>query len=225
MQWTNCVSDDLLDIVHAHLFGLFIDVLCIFADDFKAFDSVVRKLTTWALLGRTSFSLKKVRPKVIIVKRGVGSGSTCTFDALESEGIRYQLNQQSLVHFFSSITILYLADQQISSLARHRRLKELIQRQTEEMRHLCLSNGCLYSALHLDYFFKDAVKHTARTVHKLFSFVQSSRKQNHIEVEYIQHLENFLQLHTTHHISLHILSHYIASTILLDAYPPDMHSK
>ena len=47
LQRTKSISNDLFDIVHARLFSLFIDVLCIFADDYKDFDSVVRKLTTW----------------------------------------------------------------------------------------------------------------------------------------------------------------------------------
>ena len=42
---------------------------------------------------------------------------------------------------------------------------------------------------------------------------------------YVQHLKYFLQLHFDHNISLDVLSRYIASTILMDAYPPDMHSK
>ena len=225
LQWTKSISDDLLDIVHARLFGLFVDVLCIFADDYKDFDSVVRKLTTWASLGRTSFSLKGVRPKVIIVKRGNGLNSTSAFDSLASEGMCYELNQRTLIRYFSSITVLYLADQQISPLARHRRLKELIQRQTEEMRHLRLLNGCLYSALHLNYFFNDAIKHTAHIVQTPFNFILSSRKENRVEVEYIQHLESCLRLHKSHQLPFDILLRYIASTILLDAYPPDMHSK
>ena len=198
LQWTKSISNDLFDIVYARLFGLFIDVLNIFADDFKDFDSVIRKLTTWASLGRTSFSQEGVHLKVIIVKRGVGLNSTSTFDSLTSEGMRYKLNQQSLIRFFSSITVLHLADQQISPLARHRRLKELIQRQTEEMRHLQLLNGCLYSALHLNYFFNDAVKHTAHTVQTPFGFVLSSRKENRVEFEYIRYLENFFRLHKNH---------------------------
>lgn len=225
LQWTKSLPNDLFDVIHARLFGLFIDVLCIFADDFKDFDSVVHTLTTWASLGRTSVLLREVRPKVIIVKRGTKSGSSSTYDILQSEDMHYNLRQQSLIEFFSSITVLNLVDQQISPLARHRRLKELIQQQTDQMRHLRHSNRCLYSAVHLDYFFKDAVKHTAQTIQEPFSFVLSSRKGNRIESEYIQHLKNFLQLHFDHNISLNVLSRYIASTILMDAYPPDMHSK
>ena len=109
LQRIKSIFNDLFDIVHARLFSLFIDVLCIFANDYKDFDSVVRKLTTWASLGRTSFSLKRVRPKIIIVKRGVGLNSTSAVDSLASKGMRYKLNQQSLIRYFSSITVLHLA--------------------------------------------------------------------------------------------------------------------
>ena len=154
LQWTKSVPNNLFDIIHARLFGLFVDVLCIFADDFKDFDSVVHRLKTWASLSWTSIPLKGVRPKVIIVKRGTGSGASATYDLLESKDMHYNLGQSSLTDFYSSITVLHLADQQISPLARHRRLKELILRQTDEMRRLRLSHNCLYSALHFNHFFQ-----------------------------------------------------------------------
>ena len=74
-------------------------------------------------------------------------------------------------------------------------------------------------------FFKDAVKLIGQTIQEPFSFILSSREDNQVEVGYAQHLENFLQLRVEHNISLDVLSRYIASSILMDAYPPDMHSK
>ena len=225
LQWVKSVSNDLFDIIHARLFDLFIDVLCIFADDFKNFDSVVHTLTTWASLNRTSVLLKKMWSKIIIVKRETRSDSSFMYDILQSENMHYNLHQKSLIEFFFFITVLHIVDQQISPLARHRRLKELIQRQTKKVRHLRHFNRCLYSAVHFNYFFKNAIKHTAQTIQESFSFVLSSRKENRIEVEYVQHLKNFLQLHFDHNISLDVLSRYIASTILMNVYSSDMHSK
>lgn len=215
----------MFDIVHARLFCLFVDVLCIFADDFSNFESVVDRLKSWANIGRASDIFEKVRPKVIIIKSEAGSSSSTTYDLLESEDWHFNLCQQKFVDFFSSITVLHLADQQISPLARHRRLKELVQCQLDEMRHVRQAYGCLYSALHLNHFFKEALKHTARTIIEPFDFVLSSRLGNSISLDYIDHLINFLQLGLQNNVSDKVMTTYIVSTILMDAYPIGMHSK
>ena len=161
-------------------------------------------------------------PRVIIVKQGVGPGPSPTHDLLQSEGLHYNLHQTDLVKFFSSITLLYLADERISSLARHRRLKELIQRQTEEIRHIKQSAGCLFSALHLNCFFTDAVKHTAWTVTEPFDFLVSSRRTNPVATDH-SHLREFLRLSRQQRFSYRFYTPILASSLLLDAYPPDMH--
>lgn len=63
LQWTKSVTNSLFDIIHARLLGLFVDVLCIFADDFKDFDSVVQRLKTWASPGEIAMPSKEVRPR------------------------------------------------------------------------------------------------------------------------------------------------------------------
>ena len=81
-------------------------------------------------------------------RQGAGPGPSPTYDLLESEYLQYNLSQPEIVAFFSSVTVLHPADEQISPLARHRPLKELIQRQTDEVRHIKQSIGYLFSALH-----------------------------------------------------------------------------
>jgi hypothetical protein len=225
LKWIKFISNNLFDIIHARFFCFFIDVLCIFADDFKNFQSVIDKLKTWASLSKSSVLFKEVRSKIIIIKRENESDFSSTYDLLKSKNLHYNLHQKSFIDFFSSITVLHFVDQQISSLARHRRLKELIQRQEDEMRHLRLFYDCSYSTLHLNHFFKDAMKHTAQIVKKSFNFIFFNRKDNHIEDEYIQHLENFLQLNVKQNISLDILFSYMTSTISMNVYFSDMHNK
>jgi len=222
-NWALSGSQNIYDIVHARLFCLFIDVLCIFADDFRDFEEVVSRLQAWAALGRATKQVDSARPKVIIVKQGTGPGPSSTYDLLQSESLHHDLSQLECREFFSSITVIYLADEQISTLARHRRLKELIQRQTEEIRHLKQSVGCSYSALHLSCFFTDAVKHTARTITEPFDFLLSSRRTNPVSVNFPVHLSEFLRLSTQRGLSHRMRTTFIASTILLDAYPPGMH--
>jgi len=47
VRWTNAtIVHDVYDILHARIFYLFSDVLCIFVDDFFNFKSVVNRLKT-----------------------------------------------------------------------------------------------------------------------------------------------------------------------------------
>ena len=163
------------------------------------------------------------RPKAIIIKQGAGPGPSPTYDPLELEYLQHNLSQPDIVAFFSSVTVLHLADGQISSLARHRPLKELIQRQTDEIRHIKQSIGCLFSALHLTWYFGEAVKHTARTGVELFDYVASSRLANPISTDFSWYLTTFLKLGTRCNLSENTWTSYVASIILFDAYPYGMH--
>ena len=223
LQWSLSPSHSLYDVAHARLFSLFIDVLCIFADDFHDFEDVVSRIRAWAALGRASGQFHMARPKAIIIKQGAGPGPSPTYDLLELEYLQHNLSQPDIGAFFSSVTVLHLADGQISSLARHRPLKELIQRQTDEIRHIKQSIGCLFSALHLTWYFGEAVKHTARTGVELFDYVASSRLANPISTDFSWHLTTFLKLGTRCNLSENTWTSYVASVILFDAYPYGMH--
>ncbi len=225
LQWSLSAGQSLYDVVHARLFSLFTDILCIFADDFYDFEDVVSRIRAWAALGRASGQFHMARLKVIIVKQGAGPGPSPTYDLLESEYLQHNLSQPDIVAFFSSVTVLHLADEQISSLARHRPLKELIQRQTDEIRHVKQSIGCHLSALHLTWYFSEAVKHTARTVVESFDYMALSRHANPISTEFSEHLINFLSLRTQCDLPENIWTSYLASVILVDAYPRGMHCK
>ncbi|KAL8788264.1 MAG: hypothetical protein Q9213_001784 [Squamulea squamosa] len=145
LEWANFnESKELFNIIHARLLFLFVNVLCIFADDFPDFLDVVNLLQKWASLGRTSCTLSLPQLRVIIVKRGRAADPSPTFDLLETEDVRFNLQRPEIVQFYSSVTVLYLADEQISPLARYRRLKELVQRQIDEAVHFRQTNEYEY---------------------------------------------------------------------------------
>ena len=223
IRWTLHAPQNLSDLIHARLLCLFVDVLCIFADDFCDFEDVVSRLRAWAACGRPSSQFNMARPRVIIIRQGVGPGPSPTYDFLQSEHLHYNLSPAEVGDFFSSITVLHLANERISSLARHRRLKELIQRQTDEMRHVKQTIGCLFSAVHLNCFFTAAAHHTAQTIIEPFDFLATSRQQNPVSTAYSEHLNEFLRLSRQRGLSHHTQSMFIASAMLLNAYPPGMH--
>lgn len=226
LKWAKAIPvDELYNIVYARLLIPFADVLCIFADDFVDFESVVDRLESWAAAGSASNLSEHIRPRVVIVKRGEEASPSPTYDFLEMQDLRFSLNRKVLKKFYSSITVLHLADEQISPLARFRRLKELLWRNMDEMRQVRQRNRCLYSAVHLAEFFRMAVMHTATSLLRPFNFILASRQNNEVRSDHTDHLTTFLRLGTEFGLSWDAMTGFIASSILLDAYPPRMHSK
>ncbi len=224
VRWANATTvPDVYDILHARIFCPFSDVLCIFADDFPNFKSVVDRLKIWAIAGIGSSPFEQVRPSVVIVKRGGEASASPTLDLLEMQDVQFSLDQKVLKNFYSSIKVLHLADEQISPLARFRRLKELLWRQMDEMRNVRLRCRCLYSAVHLNKFFQIAVSQTAASALRPFNFVTASRLGNEVGPDHSDHLTSFLRFGMYRGLSNDTMASFIASSIVLDAYPPNMH--
>ena len=211
--------------MHARLFFLFTDVVCIFADYFERFDHVVQLLESWAAAGSAPVHFDTARPRVVIVRRGDGASPSPTYDLLMVEDLQSGLHRTSLKEFFSSIKVLHLAAEQLSPLARFRRLKELLRREMDEMRLIRHSLGCLYSALHVSSFFYMAVAHTAASLSEPFDFVLASRRGNEARPDFAHHLSRFLRVGEIHQAPRDAQMTFVASNILLDAYPPKMHGK
>jgi len=226
IRWVKVTTmHNIYDILYGRLFCLFADVLCIFADDFINFESVVNRLKAWVAAGSGSTLFKQTRSRVVIVKRGDEVSSSPTYDLLEMKDSQFSLQQKVLRNFYSSITVLHLTDEQIFPLARFRRLQELLRRQMNEMRQVRQSNECLYFVIHLNKFFQMTVSHTVASILQPFNFVIASRENNEVESDHIDHVTSFLRLETRYKLSYDALTSFIASSILLDAYPSGMHSK
>ena len=211
------------DLIYARLFFLFTDVICIFADDFANLDDVIQRLKSWAAAGKAASSPETIRPKVVLVVRG--DEASATFNVLQAQDLRFNLHQQDLINAFSSIAILYLADEQISPLARHRRLKEVLLQHADEVRQVRRNKYCQFSALHLNRFLREATKHLAETIDVPFHLVHVSRLYNEVPQDYPSHLLRFLRLGIKYDIPDTDTASFIASSILMDSYPPGMHCK
>lgn len=223
LGWKATSSDNLFDIIHARLLCLFADVVCFLCNEFWNEDSVLERLQSWAAAGTPSEAPALIRPRVIIVVKG--DNASPTYNILQFEDLRFSLRQQALLKDrFSSITIVRLADERVSSISRYRRLKDFILQHVDEMRYLRQSFRCLYSASHLDGLFYAAIRHLAITKSEPFDALLASRAKSHVCVTLHDHLSTFLRLCASHRIPQVNALSVISSSILMDAYPPRMHS-
>ena len=223
-HWATNPESHLYNILHARLFFLFADTICIFADDFKDFNSVLNLLKTWAAIGSASSLSIEVRPRVIIAASG--HSVSPTFDVLEIEDLEFELDPVSsavLQESFSAITLIRLADDCLSPLARHRRLKETIMRQADEVQQIRVKKRQLFSAIHMCKLYSQAVQHTVKTINQPFYFIVACREGNEISEDFDHHLVTFYRIGLQHSLSDHALTSSIASSVLMDSYPPDMH--
>lgn len=182
-------------------------------------------LKSWAAAGSASVHFDKIRPRVVIVRRGDAASPSPTYDLLRVDDLQQGLHNRSLKEFFSSIKVLHLATEQLSPLARFRQLKELLWREMDEMRQARQDLGCLYSAEHITRFFRMAVAHTAVSMSRLFDFILASRRGNDVEPDFVHHLSRFMRSGEDRQVPRDVLMTFVASSIMLDAYPPKMHGK
>ena len=215
----------LYNVLHARFFSLFLNVVCVFADDFANFDHTIQLLKSWASAGSASIHFDKIRPRVVIVRCRDAASPSFTYDLLRIDDLQQGLQTRSLKEFFSSIKVLHLATEQLSPLARFRRLNELLWKEMDEMRQARQDLGCLYSAEHITRFFCMAVAHTAASMSRLFDFILASKRGNDVEPDVVHHLPRFMRSGRDHEVPRDALMTSVASSILLDAYPPKMHSK
>jgi hypothetical protein len=209
-----------IDLVNARLLSLFIDVLCIFADDCGGLAGIVTKLASWAALGSASSLPRPVRPRVVVVARTSG-------DTFDSEVLHFRSQLFSNPNFsdvFASLTVINLAGRPPSSAAQHGALKDALADETGASRLARADSSTLFSFAHTASFFQKALTRFAKRPESLFSFIRASRDDNEVNPELQHHICRFMSLCLEHKVPDSIPLPFIASALLLDSYPPDMHS-
>lgn len=154
----------LYNLLHVCLLCLFTNILFIFADNFADFNQVIQLLKSWAAADSASVQFNKAQSRVVIVRCREKFSSSLTYDLLHMKNLQQSLYYRSLKEFFSSIKVLYLTAEQMTSLTHFWQLKELLQRELNEMYLIQQNIDCLYSAVHMSHFFHMTVAHTAASL-------------------------------------------------------------
>lgn len=225
IEWRS-TDHSLHDIVLSRLFFLFTDVLCLFSDDLGGLDAVRTLLLTWARIGSASSLHRQVRPRVMIVINGEPESSTQS--VLDEQELLLDIlmpDGPPFFEVFADIRTYRIPPDGRSSGAQFTQLHEDLSKQLDAARKARERHKVLFSALHVNAFFGDAIKHTAKHADLPFDFIRSSRSRNPLDMTFASHLGTFLTLGTHSHCPYEGLTSYIASAILMDAYPPRAHGK
>ncbi|KAL4889165.1 hypothetical protein BDV59DRAFT_205438 [Aspergillus ambiguus] len=209
----------LWDILLARLLFPFVDVVCIFADDVGGLDAVHTALATWASLGRDASGLEH-RSRILVVAET--DNVSVTRDLIEESDFLFRLTEMpDIAEVFSTPHLLHLRAGGLSGMARHRELKEALLKAIDLSRRDRKEDGCLFSATHLNAFFRCALEHVCAAPAQPFDFVRCGRPPAARLQGHRAHLQAFLEL--TKGAEWEHQAAYIASTLLVDAYPPRAH--
>jgi hypothetical protein len=81
----------------------------------------------------------------------------------------------------------------------------------------------LFSMTHICAFFRGALNHFTRRPMESFNFLDTARAAYPVAPHFQHHMESFVDVCSRAQVPKHILPASIASAIMIDAYPPDMH--
>ncbi|OJD25537.1 hypothetical protein ACJ73_03090 [Blastomyces percursus] len=223
VNWPSSTSWKPHDLVLARLILLFCDVICIFSDDVGGIEATVSLLMTWANIGSASSLPRRIRPRVIVVTKSVSATEKILAEDDLLFSIRRAENASTFFSSFVDVKISNLPSDELSPEARYLQLSTELLLELHDARRARETSRLMFSATHLNALFEDALRHTAQDILAPFDFIHSSRRGNPLDGSFVSHLSAFLRQGIRMHIAYEGLASYVASAILVDAYPPLMH--
>ncbi|KAJ5925850.1 hypothetical protein N7454_007360 [Penicillium verhagenii] len=178
----------------------------------------------WGHISSGSSTTPAIRPRVIVV---VNHAQSITHDILDEKNFLYDLymKEPALSLSFADIRFSRLPSDELKS-GRFLTLGADITRQLHEASFARVKENVLFSATHLCDLFKSAAESLCQSPSALteFNFIAAARAQNPLDGSFTSHLKDFIILAGKSRLPYEGVSSHIASAILMDAYPPGMHS-
>jgi hypothetical protein len=219
--------DELTNSIYSRLLFPFADVFCFFSADLGGFRQIARHIAAWLEKGQLSTLPKSTYPRVVIVTEKMPPGAEREKEARKA--FLWLLREETTIDLFERISAIDIValfpNDKMSVEARHRRLKECLLNTSDQVRKNREDTRTLFSATHFAAFFRYACVHFSKTSQEPFDFILTSRKQNPIAPDLAEHLHNFLKHIKSPKELKEFAVPMIASSFLLDNYPPDSHSK
>jgi hypothetical protein len=216
-----------VDHMYFRLLSPFTDVFCFFAVDLKGLRPIACRLASWMDRGQPSTLPKTTRPHLVVVVETNSSKPRYEATALRTlkQILRRRTRRDIFEQFADVHVVALLPHDDVSNEARHRRLKEYLLNVSDQVRWARSNTNTLFSARHFAAFFQYACTHITTTLEEPFDFIRTSRLENAVATDLKEHLSNFLLNITTPESLKRFAIPIIASSILLDNYPPGMHCK
>ena len=220
VQWQSSDLRTVGDHVFARVFIASANLLVIFADDFADLSFLADDLIRWINIGSCCDSPLETKARLLIVVHGEADEIQARIRDLYRDLER--LTCKRLSNLFSLVSTLYLKAG-LSPLATYRPLKEEMLQQLDDIRSALLKNRWLLSASHLASACVMRLAFTASNVSRTFSLLDHSRKYHNLPSDYPQHMSAIIAFGAEKVVRYETTSSYIASSILMNAWPPACH--
>lgn len=207
--------------LYTQLLYPFSDVFCLFSNDLGGLRGVAKLVSGW-LEDTDGLQSARLRPRLIIVE------STLLATDKEETLVMFLefLNAESSTDLslrFSAVEIVLVEPEGImSTYSRYRSLSERLLDASREAGKIRLDSQYLLSSPHF-YNLLTAGLSQYCTSRQPLDFIELSRVENPMAPDLREHLSNFLRNISTPRELLEVASPIIASSFLMDSYPPHAH--
>ncbi|KKY29202.1 putative patatin-like phospholipase [Phaeomoniella chlamydospora] len=213
--------------IYSRLLCPFADVICFFAVDFDGYVSIARHLAACLDKGQPSTLPKTTYPRLLIVTEAQVPGPASDEEA--KDVFLQVLREETVKGFqerFSTLEVVTVLPEGTTSASEphYDRLREHFKEAVNEVRAARAEARMLFSARHFAAFFDYACDHFSKTTREPFDFIKTSRLRNPVPAELDEHLCNFLKRIESPEEVTEFAVPVIASSLLLDHYPPGMHA-
>ncbi|RAQ99165.1 patatin-like phospholipase-like protein [Stemphylium lycopersici] len=223
--WRPFARGNAADGAYARILGPFADVFCFFAADVGGLRPVAKRLA--GLLVQSACHPNRTRPGVVVATETLPCSAEAEAEAEALAEFLRMLKEETAIdphqHFSSLEIVAVLPRGVVSPDARYLRLKERVMARSDQVRTLRRATRTLFSASHLAALLQGAGEHFANTLNAPCDPVKMSRTHRPVAADLGLHLANFLGYITSSTQLTEFAAPMVASTLLLDSYPPGAH--
>lgn len=204
----------------------FADVVCLFVEDVGGINSAMGHIASWIRHGPVSTA--SFHPKLFLMVNEGQQGAT----QRAIDGLLSNVGVTAVSDCLSDISILSIPNR-CSRAARCRAASAaswqyMRQRLVRSLRDARRSRSCangMFSAHHFFRFLELGARRVSKAECGPFDFVIASRDQNEVATDLETHMETFIDLFRSVDDIKSIAVPLIASSFVLDHYPPGMHGR
>lgn len=198
------------------------DTWTLFADDIGGICQVENLLAAWcAALSSDALEPTCIaRPRLIVVLTDP-QDTAGPLETLEST-----LRAVAIASLVASVRVLDLRDRALlSPVSRFEPLRRLLSQELDEAYLARRQAHELFSAIHLDWIWRKSLRHVARQPTAPFDCIRACHPDQPPEDQASRYLRLFLDTADRAGAATDTVIPYVASALLMDAYPPGMHGE
>ncbi|KAE8132425.1 hypothetical protein BDV38DRAFT_287741 [Aspergillus pseudotamarii] len=221
IAWASDGGAQIVDTILARFLLPASHVVCIFAEDIGGLMGVQALLQRWIVVGPQA-TQPALRPLLLVV---IQTNEVSSWDGpLGNPHLAGVLGPpRESPEVFAGIHMLYVAPASaLSDQARYRSLKEELLKALDVMERDRRESGLHFSAAHLPGLLEKAIRHTAQARDTTFNLIKTARPPPR-PLEWTSHIGHFLRQGSK--VAVEAQDAIISSSLMLDAFPPNMHGR